>query len=182
MSYDLIPAGKNPPEDINAVIEIPAYSEPVKYEMDKEANVLMVDRFLSTAMCYPCNYGYVPQTLSEDGDPIDILVVTPFPVVHGAVIRCRPVGLLAMTDEAGVDTKLLAVPVEKLCPLYKNIRSPQDFPVEQLALISHFFENYKALETGKWVKVGGWQNADAAAKEILSGIKKYSSMGDCQGG
>lgn len=173
MSYADIPAGKNPPEDIYAIIEIPAHSSPVKYEVDKELNALLVDRFLSTAMFYPCNYGYIPQTLSEDGDPIDILVVTPIPVIHGAVIRCRPVGLLSMTDEAGVDTKLLAVPADKLTPLYKNIRSPQDFAPEVLGMIGNFFENYKALEPGKWVKVGGWEGPEAAHREILASIKRY---------
>ncbi len=173
MSYAEIPAGKNPPDDIYAVIEIPAQSLPVKYEVDKEINTLMVDRFLTTAMFYPCNYGYVPQTLSEDGDPIDIMVITPVPVVHGAVIRCRPIGMLSMTDEAGIDTKLLAVPVEKLCPMYKHIQSPKDLPAEQLAMIAHFFANYKALEPGKWVKIGDWLDAAAARKEIMASVERY---------
>lgn len=173
MNYAAVPAGKNPPEDVYAVIEIPAFSSPVKYEIDKTSNVLMVDRFLSTAMVYPCNYGYIPQTLSEDGDPVDILVITPMPLVHGSVIRCRPIGVLAMTDEAGVDAKLLAVPVDKLCPWYKQVKSPQDLPAEQLAMIGNFFENYKALEPGKWVKVEGWHDAKVAHQEILDSIHRY---------
>ena len=175
MSYQTVTAGKNPPHDIYAIIEIPAFSAPVKYEVDKEMDALLVDRFLTTAMIYPCNYGYIPQTLSEDGDPIDIMVITPIPVVHGSVIRCRPIGMLAMTDEAGVDTKLLAVPVDKLCPLYKNIQAPQDLPAEQLAMIANFFENYKALEPGKWVKVGEWQDAKAAQDEIVASIARYQA-------
>lgn len=176
MAYADLPAGKNPPDDVYAVIEIPANSPPVKYEMDKEHNVLMVDRFLSTAMFYPCNYGYVPHTLAEDGDPIDILVLTATPVAHGAVIRCRPIGMLSMTDEAGVDTKLLAVPVDKLSQMYKAIQSPRDLPAELLATIGHFFENYKSLEPGKWTKIGDWQDAAVAKAEIQASIARYKAQ------
>src|ERR1700687_2074048 len=144
MNFADVTAGKNSPDDIHAIIEIPAFSPPVKYEIDKELGVLMVDRFLSTAMFYPCNYGYIPQTLSEDGDPLDIMVITPIPVVHGSVIRCRPVGVLLMTDEAGVDSKILAVPVDKLSTYYSHVESPKDFPEGQLSAIGNFFENYKA--------------------------------------
>jgi len=175
MSFADIPAGKNPPDDLYAVIEIPANSTPVKYEVDKQIGALMVDRFLSTAMFYPCNYGYVPQTLSEDGDPLDILVITPTPVVHGAVIRCRPVGMLMMTDEAGIDAKVLAVPVDKLSPLYKNVKSIADLPQELLAMIGNFFENYKALESGKWVKVSGWQGVQEAQAEVINSVKRYKA-------
>lgn len=177
MSFNNITAGKNPPEEVNAVIEIPANCSPaVKYEMDKENGVLMVDRFLSTAMFYPCNYGYIPQTLSEDGDPVDILVITPFPLIHGAVIRCRPIGILNMTDEAGIDAKLLAVPVDKLTRAYHQVKSTEDLPKEELAKIAHFFENYKALETGKWVKVENWQGPKEAQAEIMQSIKRYQSQ------
>jgi len=173
MSYANVTAGKNPPDEVHAIIEISANGLPVKYEVDKEQDVLMVDRFLSTSMFYPCNYGYIPKTLSEDGDPIDILVLTPTPLVAGAVIRCRPVGFLKMSDEAGIDTKILAVPVTKLTALYKNINTVTDLPSQQLDMISHFFEQYKALESGKWVKVEGWEGVEKAKQEIMQGIAKY---------
>ncbi len=145
--------GKDLPNDINVVIEIPAMSEPVKYEFDKAAKMLVVDRFMSTAMHYPCNYGFIPNTLSEDGDPVDVLVITPIPLRHGCVIRCRPVGMLNMTDEAGVDTKIIAVPHDKLTPVYKHIQDINDVPDTLKQQIKHFFEHYKDLEPGKWVKV-----------------------------
>lgn len=175
MSYTKISAGSNPPHDIHAVIEIPAQSSPVKYEMDKELGVLMVDRFLSTAMFYPCNYGYVPQTLSEDGDPLDIMVLTPIPLVHGSIIRCRPIGMLSMTDEAGIDAKILAVPIDKLCSHYRHVQAPEDLPQEQLAAMANFFENYKALEPGKWVKVSGWQGIEHAKREIIDSIARATA-------
>lgn len=173
MSSLKISAGKNPPEDINVVIEIPSLAAPVKYEMDKDTGVLTVDRFLSTAMFYPCNYGYVPQTLSEDGDPVDVLVVTPVPLIPGCVVRSRPVGMLQMTDEKGIDNKILAVPVDKMSLMYTKIQSEQDLPEALLASIMHFFEHYKDLEKGKWVKVNGWQSIAAAKAEIISSIKRY---------
>lgn len=173
MNYADLTAGKNPPEDINAIIEIPAYSPPVKYEVDKDIGLLMVDRFLSTAMFYPCNYGFIPKTLSEDGDPLDIMVLTPIPVVHGSLIRCRPIGLLTMSDEAGIDSKILAVPVNKLTSYYSQIKNHEDLPPGQLAAIINFFENYKALEPGKWVKVEEWKGVKEAQSEILSCIKRF---------
>lgn len=165
--------GKDVPHDINVVIEIPAFSPPVKYELDKDTNSLVVDRFMGTAMQYPANYGFVPQTLSEDGDPVDVLVITPHPLVHGCMIRCRPIGVLKMTDESGKDAKILALPVEKLCPMYSKIKTLDDLPELQLKQIEHFFTTYKDLEPGKWVKVDGWDNVEAAHKEILDSIKRY---------
>ena len=173
MSINNISAGKNVPHEINVIIEIPMRSEPVKYEVDKESGVLHVDRFLGTAMFYPTNYGYVPQTLSEDGDPVDVLVVTPCPLISGVVIACRPIGMLQMTDEAGIDAKILAVPVDKLSMMYRTVQSPDDIPAPLLSSITHFFEHYKDLEEGKWVKVDGWHQSDAAKAEIVSSLNRY---------
>ncbi|MDH5649275.1 MAG: inorganic diphosphatase [Gammaproteobacteria bacterium] len=173
MNLDRVGPGNNIPHDVNVIIEIPAHSDPVKYEVDKETGAMFVDRFMNTAMHYPCNYGYVPHTLSEDGDPVDVLVITPVPLISGSVIRCRPIGILKMTDEAGPDAKILAVPIEKLCVLYRHAKGPDDLPPNLLAQIAHFFEHYKDLEPNKWVKVEGWNNADAASQEILDGIKRY---------
>lgn len=139
MSYDRVPPGKKLPEDFNVIIEIPMNADPVKYEVDKESGAIFVDRFMLTAMHYPCNYGYIPQTLSEDGDPADVLVLTPFPIQIGAVVRCRAIGVLEMDDESGGDAKLLAVPIEKLYPPYRNIKSYEDLPAEDTARIQHFF-------------------------------------------
>ena len=166
MSYHDIPAGKELPHDVYAVIEIPANSSPIKYEVNHDFDALMVDRFMATPMFYPANYGYIPNTLGDDGDPLDILVVTPYPVVPGSVIRARPIGVLNMTDEAGGDAKLLAVPHDKLSQLYKDVKEPSDLPELLLKQIEHFFENYKDLEKGKWVKVEGWQGSKAAFAEI----------------
>ena len=169
-----VSVGKDAPNNINVIIEISANSQPVKYEVNKdEGNVLFVDRFLSTAMFYPANYGYIPNTLSEDGDPVDVLVITPIPVIAGSVIRCRPVGMLKMSDEAGVDAKLIAVPVDKLCKDYKNVNSYLDLNAGLIKSIEHFFEHYKDLEEGKWVKVDGWANAEEAKAEIMAGIARY---------
>lgn len=165
--------GINPPDDIHVVIEIPTQSAPVKYEVDKKTGALFVDRFLSTSMYYPCNYGYIPQTLSEDGDPVDVLVLSPFPLISGSVIRCRPIGMLEMTDEAGLDAKLLAVPVNKLSSLYQKVNTPEDLPMQTLDTIRHFFEHYKDLEEGKWVKVVGWVGPERAKQEIRSSIERY---------
>ena len=170
MSYAQIPAGKDLPNDINVIIEIPANHAPIKYEIDKEADALFVDRFLGTAMFYPANYGFIPNTLSEDGYPLDVLVVTPHPVVPGAVIRSRPVGMLMMEDDAGIDAKLIAVPHDKLSPLYKDIKDYTDLPELLLRQIEHFFTHYKDLEAGKWVKIMGWENADAARAEIMKSL------------
>ncbi len=174
MNLEHIPLGDNVPDVINVAIEIPAHGAPVKYEVDKEFRALIVDRFMGTAMFYPCNYGFVPHTLSEDGDPVDVLVITPVPLISGSVIACRPVAVLKMTDEAGEDSKVLAVPVDKLTPLYKNVNGPKDLPQELLAQISHFFEQYKALEPGKWVKVDGWHDAEEAKEEIVTSIDRYN--------
>jgi inorganic pyrophosphatase len=173
MGLELVSPGKNPPEEINVIIEIPKDSEPVKYEVDKETGAIFVDRILSTPMRYPCNYGYVPHTLSGDGDPVDVLVLSPVPLITGVVVRCRPVGMLKMEDEAGDDTKILAAPIDKLTPLYSKIQSPRDLPQSSLAQIAHFFEHYKDLEPGKWVKVVGWVGAEEAKREILDGVKRY---------
>src|SRR5512143_1328133 len=173
MNLDRVTSGKDVPNDINVIIEIPAHSDPVKYEVDKETGAMFVDRFMGTAMHYPCNYGYVPHTLSEDGDPVDVLVVTPVPLISGSVIRCRPVGILQMTDESGRDGKLLAVPVDKHCSLYRQVQGTNDLPEMLIKQVAHFFEHYKDLEKGKWVKVEGWGDVDAARAEILNSVKRY---------
>lgn len=167
-----ISAGKELPNDINVIIEIPAMSEPVKYEFDKDDNMLIVDRFMGTCMQYPANYGFVPDTLSEDGDPVDVLVVTPVPLRHGAMIRCRPIGVLKMSDESGIDAKILAVPHDKLCQLYTEVKESSDLPDLLLRQISHFFEHYKDLEKGKWVKIEGWEDAESARKEIMDSYER----------
>jgi inorganic pyrophosphatase len=175
MSLDRVPAGSNLPDEFNVIIEIPMNADPVKYEVDKDSGAVFVDRFMLTAMHYPANYGYVPQTISDDGDPVDVLVVAPFPIQIGAVIRCRAIGVLNMEDEAGGDAKLLAVPVDKLYPPYRHIQKPEDLPEEDLRRIQHFFEHYKDLEKGKWVKVRGWEDAEAARKEIIESAARYAA-------
>lgn len=174
MSLDRVPAGSKLPDEFNVIVEIPMNADPVKYEVDKESGAVFVDRFMLTAMHYPCNYGYIPQTISDDGDPVDVLVMAPFPIQVGAVIRCRAIGVLQMDDEAGGDAKLLALPVDKLYPPYRHIQTPEDLPAEELARIQHFFEHYKDLEKGKWVKVKGWEGVDAARKEIEASAKRYT--------
>lgn len=176
MSYNKIPAGKDVPNDINVIIEIPAQSNPVKYEVDHEMDALVVDRFMTAPMFYPANYGYVNNTLADDGDPVDVLVITPYPVVAGSVIRCRPVGVLNMSDEAGMDAKLVAVPHEKLSKEYGHIQDVNDIPQLLRDQIEHFFENYKTLEKGKWVKVEGWANADEAKKAIVEGVEAFNAQ------
>lgn len=173
MGLDRVTSGRHLPEDCNVIIEIPMNADPVKYEVDKETGAVFVDRFMSTAMHYPCNYGYVPHTLSGDGDPVDVLVLSPFALITGVVVRCRPLGMLKMTDEAGVDAKLIAVPIDKLCGLYKTVQRPEDLPSLALKQISHFFEHYKDLEEGKWVKVEGWAGADDARAEIMAGVERF---------
>lgn len=175
MKLDDVSAGRKVPDDINVIIEIPTQSFPVKYEVDKESGALFVDRFLYTSMYYPCNYGYIPGTLSEDGDPVDVLVLTPFPLISGSVIRSRPIGMLKMTDESGFDVKVLAVPVDKLSTLYEKVHSPEDVSPHLLATISHFFQHYKDLEPGKWAKVEGWVGAADAKKEIVDSIARYKN-------
>jgi inorganic pyrophosphatase len=172
MSLDRVPPGRNLPDDFNVVIEIPAHSDPIKYEVDKESGAIFVDRILSTPMRYPCNYGYVPHTLCGDGDPADVLVVLPLPLVPGSVIRCRPVGVLRMSDEAGSDEKLLAVPVDKVFSGYSHINDIAQVSGHWLERIGHFFEHYKDLEKGKWVKLDGWGGADEAKKILLEAIER----------
>lgn len=173
MNLDRVSSGQDVPNDFNVIIEIPAHGEPIKYEVEKETGAMFVDRFMSTAMHYPCNYGYIPHTLSEDGDPVDVLVITPIPLITGVVVRCRPVGMLKMQDEAGEDAKVLAVPIDKLTYLYRDIESPRDLPESILNQISHFFDHYKDLEAGKWVKVRGWVGAEEAKTEILTGVERF---------
>jgi len=173
MSLDRVPAGKDVPNDCNVVIEIPMRADPIKYEVDDETGAVFVDRFMATAMHYPCNYGYIPQTLADDGDPCDVLVLSPFPLITGVVVRCRPIGMLKLDDEAGGDSKILAVPIDKLSSLYRNVQSPRDLPELQTQQIAHFFEHYKDLEPGKWVRVGIWVGAEEAKREILGAVTRY---------
>jgi len=172
MRIDAIPIGNNPPEDINVIIEVPIGGEPIKYEMDKDAGTLFVDRFLYTPMRYPGNYGFVPHTLSEDGDPIDVLVANTRPIIAGAVINVRPVGVLMMEDDGGGDEKIIAVPSPKLTRRYERIRTYSDMPPITLEQIQHFFEHYKDLEPGKWVKLKGWGGADEAKALIREAIER----------
>ena len=172
MNFDLIPAGRNPPKDIHAVVEIPQGGVPVKYEFDKTSGAIYVDRFLHTAMFYPGNYGFIPQTLSEDGDPCDVLVVSQVSVVPGAIIRCRPVGALLMEDEAGNDEKVLAVPVDDLHPYYAGLGSYRDLPPVMIEQIAHFFRHYKDLEKGKWVTIVRWVGTDEAERIIIEAIER----------
>lgn len=171
-----VSAGNNLPETMNVIIEIPAHSEPVKYEVDKDTGAMFVDRFMTTSMRYPCDYGYIPNTLSEDNDPVDVVVLSPLPLISGSVIEARPIGMLKMTDESGIDAKILAVPVNKLTPQYSHINSPKD--VDQLTLdkIAHFFEHYKDLEAGKWVKIDGWADADSAKQEIIASQERFDAL------
>jgi inorganic pyrophosphatase len=175
MNLDRVSPGENCPDDINVIIEIPSHSDPVKYEVDKDTGAMFVDRFMTTAMHYPCNYGYVPHTLSSDGDPIDVLVLTPVPLISGSVVRCRPIGVLKMTDESGDDAKVLAVPINKLCTAYRQVEDFQDLSPATLDQIAHFFEHYKDLDEGKWVRVEGWCGVDEAKKEILDSIEMYKN-------
>jgi inorganic pyrophosphatase len=175
VDYGKIPTGRNPPRDVNALIEIPLGGVPVKYELDKQSGTLFVDRFLHTAMFYPGNYGLIPHTLSEDGDPCDVLVVSQIPVVPGAVIRCRPVGALVMEDEAGPDEKIIAVPVDALHPFYAGVRSYEDLPETLREQIAHFFQHYKDLEPHKWVKLVRWMTAAEAERLIMEGIERQAA-------
>jgi len=172
MDLKQISAGRNPPKDIHAVIEIPVGGVPVKYEIEKSSGAMFVDRFLHTAMYYPGNYGFIPQTLSDDGDPCDILVITPVPVVPGAVIRCRPVGALLMEDEAGKDEKLLAVPVDALHPYYTGVNSYLDLPEVLRDQIAHFFQHYKDLEKGKWVTIVRWAGTEEAEQIVMEALER----------
>jgi inorganic pyrophosphatase len=173
MNLDRVTTGRDVPDNINVIIEIPAHSDPVKYEVDKTTGAMFVDRFMDTAMHYPCNYGYIPHTLAEDGDPVDVLVVTPVPLISGSVIQCRPISVLKMTDESGPDAKILAVPIDKLSTHYRHVHDLDALPPELPASIAHFFEHYKDLEPNKWVRIEGWQDIDAAREEILVSIERY---------
>ena len=175
MSLHNVTPGAKAPDQFNVIIEIPANADPIKYEVDHDTGALFVDRFMGTAMHYPCNYGFVPQTIGDDGDPVDVLVLTPFPLIPGVVIPCRAIGVLEMDDEAGGDAKLLAVPTDKILPIYKHLQKAEDLDPLILARIKHFFEHYKDLEPGKWVKVKGWNTADAARQAIVEGIARFQS-------
>ena len=172
MRIDAIPVGDNPPHEVNVLIEVPTGGEPIKYEMDKEAGTMFVDRFLYTPMRYPGNYGFIPHTLSDDGDPIDVLVPTQRPIMPGAVMSCRPIGVLTMEDEAGMDEKIIAVPTSKLTRRYDEILEVKDLPEITLKQISHFFEHYKDLEDDKWVKIQGWGDAAKAREMIEEAISR----------
>src|SRR5437660_7206232 len=174
MRLDRVTAGRDVPHDCNVVTEIPMPGDPIKYEVVKETGAVFVDRFMSTSMHYPCNYGYIPNTLSEDGDPSDALVLSPVPLITGVVVRCRPIGMLKMDDEAGGDSKILAVPIDKLSSLYRGIESPQDLPDLTTRQIAHFFEHYKDLEPGKWVRVSSWVGAEDAKSEILASVARFN--------
>ena len=171
MRFERIPVGRTPPWEVNVIIEVPTQS-PVKYEIDKESGAVFVDRFMHTSMAYPCNYGFIPHTLAEDGDPVDAMVVGPLPVVPGAIVRARPIGVLIMEDEAGMDEKILCVPVDELHPTHTSIGSYRELPQIQLDTIAHFFEHYKDLEPNKWVKIVRWGEAGEACKLIEEGIAR----------
>ncbi len=179
-AFDQLPPAQSVPDDINVIIEVPAHADPVKYEVDKQTGLLAVDRFMPTAMHYPCNYGFVPNTLSGDGDPVDVLVIAPLPIQSGAFVRCRALGVLQMTDESGEDAKVIAVPIKKVCLHMQNINTLSDIPKITLDSIVHFFEHYKDLEPGKWVKVSGFADVDAAAREINDSIKRYHDGHSCE--
>ena len=176
MRIESIPVGAHPPEDINVIIEVPVGGEPIKYELDKASGALIVDRFLYTPMRYPGNYGFVPHTLSDDGDPIDVLVANSRAVVPGAVMNCRPIGVLVMEDEAGQDEKIVAVPSKKLTLNYEHISNYTDLPQIAIQKIQHFFEHYKDLEPDKWVKLQEWGSADMAKKLITEAIERNSNI------
>jgi inorganic pyrophosphatase len=176
MDMSQIAVGKNVPWDVNVIIEVPMGSQPIKYEMDKDSGALVVDRFLHTAMYYPCNYGFIPHTLSGDGDPADVLVVSNYPVQPGCVMAARPIGVLMMEDDGGVDEKILAVPVKRLHPYFEDVQNYTDLPSILIDQIQHFFEHYKDLEKGKWVKVLGWKDKDAAAEIIAEAIERYNQL------
>ncbi|MBW9054257.1 inorganic diphosphatase [Rhizobium mesosinicum] len=172
MRIDAVSIGKNPPEDVNVIVEVPVGGHPIKYEMDKEAGTLVVDRFLYTPMTYPGNYGFVPHTLSEDGDPIDVLIASTRPLVPGCVINVRPIGVLKMEDNSGKDEKIIAVPSPKLTLRYEKVKDYTDLPEITLKQIEHFFEHYKDLEPGKWVKIYGWGDSKEAGALILEAIER----------
>ena len=176
MSLHNVTPGAKAPDEFNVIIEIPMNADPIKYEVDEESGALFVDRFMGTAMHYPFNYGYVPQTVAADGDPVDVLVITPFPLIPGVVVTCRAIGILKMEDEAGGDSKLLAVPTTKILPIYKHWNKPEDLNELHLHRIKHFFEHYKDLEPGKWVKVQGWEGPESARAEIAEGMANFKKQ------
>ncbi|MEZ5598953.1 MAG: inorganic diphosphatase [Pseudomonadales bacterium] len=178
MRIDAIPVGKNPPEDINVIIEVPVGGEPIKYEMDKASGALFVDRFLYTSMRYPGNYGFVPHTLSDDGDPVDVLVINTRAITPGAVMNCRPIGALKMKDEAGGDEKIIAVPSVKLTRRWEKVTNYTDLPDITLKQVEHFFAHYKDLESGKWVEVDRWVDAAEAKSMIVTAIERGRSAGE----
>ncbi|MFU8815084.1 MAG: inorganic diphosphatase [Pseudomonadales bacterium] len=173
MSLKHVGPGCNAPDEINVVVEIPAQTGPVKYEVDKETGTVFVDRFMSTSMFYPCNYGYVPDSLADDGDPIDVMVVTPYPLIAGTVITCRPIGVLEMDDEAGDDAKIVAVPISRVARIYDHVNAAADLPAGLVHTIEHFFTHYKDLEPGKWVKVRGWGDGNHAKSYIKEALQRY---------
>ena len=177
MDISKIPVGPNPPHELNVIIEVPIGGEPVKYEFDKDSGAIFVDRILHTPMRYPANYGFIPHTLGEDGDPLDALVITRSPIISGAVIRVRPVGVLMMEDDKGGDEKLLTVPVDSTFPYYGNVTNHGDLPPIVLRQIEHFFEHYKDLEPGKWAKLNGWGDAEKARQLILDGVERAKTKG-----
>ena len=178
MSLNNVPPGKNVPDSFNVVIEIPMNADPIKYEVDKESGAIFVDRFMTTAMHYPTNYGYVPQTLSGDGDPVDVLVITPYPLFPGVVVPCRPLGILMMEDEAGVDGKVIAVPTSKILPMYDQWKTIDDVNAMLRNAIAHFFEHYKDLEKGKWAKLSRLVDAAGAEAMVMAAINRYQAKQD----
>ncbi|WP_299018998.1 MULTISPECIES: inorganic diphosphatase [unclassified Tepidimonas] len=176
MAFNQVTPGNKVPDAFNVIIEISMHGEPIKYEVDKASGAIFVDRFMNTAMHYPANYGYVPQTIAGDGDPVDVLVLTPVPLPPGVVVPCRALGILKMEDEGGVDGKVLAVPTDKILPLYSNLQSVEDLHPLQRKTIEHFFEHYKDLDPGKWVKVLGWGTVEEARQEILAGVEAYRAQ------
>jgi inorganic pyrophosphatase len=178
MSLQQVPAGSRVPDEINVIIEVPMNSPAIKYEVDKASGAIFVDRMLKTAMYYPCNYGYVPHTLCDDGDPVDVLVVLPLPMLPGTVVRCRPVGVLQMKDEAGEDYKVIAVPVTSVTGIYRHIGDVGDLDQTLLAQIEHFFEHYKDLEANKWVRTGDWLGVEEARKVLVEALALYESTPD----
>ena len=177
MDITKIPAGKKPPEEVNVLIEVPLRADPVKYEFEKESGAIFVDRYLYTSMFYPANYGFIPNTLYDDGDPVDVLLVGEMPLVPGCVVPSRPIGVLELEDDSGHDEKLLAVPVPKVSMLYDKVHNFSDLPSIELQRIQHFFEHYKDLEPNKWTRVGSWLDADEAMRIVMKSIKQFVEKG-----
>ncbi len=178
MDIGRIPVGDDPPFEINVMIEVPMRSDPIKYEFDKTSGAIFVDRYLYTTMFYPCNYGFIPNTLAEDGDPVDVMVLGRMPVIPGAVLPSRPIGVLEMEDEAGLDAKILAVPLDRITQLHRGIRTYHDVPEIDLRRIAHFFEHYKDLEPDKWTRIKGWQGPEQAHRIIREAMARWQPAGD----